>query len=151
MNWREIHNMMYREDQSGIVDDIFYWNRGERVLLSRYFACFSRFPMIMFCQRALDLFDQFRLDRALASRPWPSQLIEQTINRPITSIMPFSGAPILNAAGHRMCVWHVPAYAVAQLCFKLSALRSRQCGCKTQYWLEFWSLDLPSSSSCFWA
>ena len=43
-------------------------------------------------------------------------------------ITPFSGAPILNAAGHRMCVWHVPAYAAAQLCFKSSALRSRQCG-----------------------
>ena len=33
-------------------------------------------------------------------------------------IMPFSGAPILNAAVHRMYAWHVPVYAEAQFCFK---------------------------------
>ena len=56
-----------------------------------------------------------------------------------------SGAPILNAAVHRMCAWYVPAYAVAQCCFKSFALRSCQCGRKTRYGLEFWSLDLPSA------
>ena len=46
---------------------------------------------------------------------------------------PFSGAPILNAAVHRMCAWHVPAYAAAQFCIKSSALRSRQRSRKTRY------------------
>ena len=32
--------------------------------------------------------------------------------------------PILNVAVHCMRAWHVPAYAAAQFCFKLSALRS---------------------------
>ena len=39
-------------------------------------------------------------------------------------ITPFSGAPILNAAVHRMRAWHVLAYAATQFCFKSSALRS---------------------------
>ena len=47
-------------------------------------------------------------------------------------ITPFSGAPILNAAVHRTCAWHEPAYAEAKCYFKSFALRSCQ----------FWSLDL---------
>ena len=48
-----------------------------------------------------------------------------------------------------MCAWHVPAYAEAQCCFKSFALRSCQCGRKTRYGLEFWSLDLPSARVIF--
>ena len=36
--------------------------------------------------------------------------------------------------------WHVPVYTEAQCCFKSLALRSCQCGRKTRYELEFWSL-----------
>ena len=46
-------------------------------------------------------------------------------------ITQFSGALILNAAVHRMCAWHMPAYAEdgeEQYCFKSFALRSCQCG-----------------------
>ena len=44
-----------------------------------------------------------------------------------------------------MWAWHVPVYAKAQCCFKSFALRSCQCGRKTRYGLEFWSLDLLSA------
>ena len=44
-----------------------------------------------------------------------------------------------------MWAWHVPVYAEAQCCFKSFALRSCQCGRKTRYGLEFWSLDLLSA------
>ena len=44
-----------------------------------------------------------------------------------------------------MCAWHVTAYAEAQCCFKSFTLRSCQCGRKTRYGLEFWSLGLPSA------
>ena len=39
----------------------------------------------------------------------------------------------------------MPVYTEAQCCFKSLALRSCQCGRKTRYGLEFWSLDLPSA------
>ena len=39
----------------------------------------------------------------------------------------------------------MPVYAEAQCCFKSFALRSCQCGRKTPYGPEFWSLDLPSA------
>ena len=64
-------------------------------------------------------------------------------------ITPFSGAPILNAAVHCMCAWHVPAYAEAQCCFKSFALISCKCGRKNRFWLEFWSLDLLSAQVHF--
>ena len=38
----------------------------------------------------------------------------------------------------------------AQCGFKSFALRSNQCGQKTQYGLEFWSLDLPNAQVCVW-
>ena len=66
-------------------------------------------------------------------------------------VTPFAGAPILNAAVHRMWASPVPAYAEAQCCFKSFALRSYQCGRKTWYWLKFWLLDLPSVEFIFWA
>ena len=56
-------------------------------------------------------------------------------------ITPLSDAPI-STPRYTNCV---PAYAAVQFCFKSSALISCQCGRKTQYWLEFWSLDLPSA------
>ena len=62
-------------------------------------------------------------------------------------ITPFSGAPILNAVVHRLCALHAP---VAQFCFKSFALRSFQCGRKTRYLLDFWSLDLPSARVHFY-
>ena len=48
-----------------------------------------------------------------------------------------------------MCARHLPAHAEAQCCFKSFALRSCQCGRKTQYGLEFWSLDLASAGVHF--
>ena len=59
---------------------------------------------------------------------------------------PFSGSPILTAAVHfYVCL----ACAEAQFCFKSFASRSYQCGRKTRYGLEFWSLDLPSAQVNF--
>ena len=83
MNCREIHNTMYGEIGSELhIIEI----EGKGSYCHAILRVFSPFSMIMFCQRALVLFDQFRLDRALASQPGPSQLIELTINRPITTI-----------------------------------------------------------------
>ena len=82
MNCREIHNTMYGEIGSELhIIEI----EGKGSYCHAILRVLSPFSMIMFCQRALVLFDQFRLDRALASQPGPSQLIELTINRPITS------------------------------------------------------------------
>ena len=82
MNCREIHNTMYGEIGSELhIIEI----EGKGSYCHAILRVFSPFSMIMFCQRALVLFDQFRLDRALASQPGPSQLIELTINRPITN------------------------------------------------------------------
>ena len=82
MNCREIHNTMYGEIGSELhIIEI----EGKGSYCHAILRVFSPFSMIMFCQRALVLFDQFRLDRALASQPGPSQLIELTINRPITT------------------------------------------------------------------
>ena len=82
MNCREIHNTMYGEIGSELhIIEI----EGKGSYCHAILRVFSPFSMIMFCQGALVLFDQFRLDRALASQPGPSQLIELTINRPITT------------------------------------------------------------------
>ena len=49
-----------------------------------------------------------------------------------------------------MYAWHMPAHARVQCSFKSFALRSCQCGRKTLYGLEFWSLDLPSARVGVW-
>ena len=59
---------------------------------------------------------------------------------------PFSGSPIHTAAVHfYVSLACAGVYTEAQCCFKSLALRSCQCGRKTRYGLEFWSLDLPSA------